>query len=360
MLINNFKSFNLFFITIVFPFSAFSNLSAQVANDSARNAQSLTVNAAPYKSDTKDCTLEEKCIDRKLTSKCLIYHNDQWFTFTTANDSVYYLTIRNQDCRDVNGIQLQVIDGHTCKPHTYKILECVSLATQDDIYIAMNSLKKNHTYILNVDGYLHDFCKFEIAITTTLPDFAVVPVAHLQDLNGTQKNGKVFMEWKLNSELEALKTENFEIRRRFESEKKFSTIATIPAERFVHGQFKQDYQYIDTVGRKGYYYYQVIALSADSSKHKAGEFSVLSNPILVNKYETIVTLPCKDKTPVIISVYNWENNFLLGKMNATYFNNGNFTINVGSFFLPEILRLTIIVTDEKGRKLTDFTMDRKF
>ncbi|HWZ22348.1 MAG TPA: hypothetical protein VNW06_06810 [Cytophagaceae bacterium] len=332
---------------------------AQVLNDNANNAQPLTIDAVPHKSDTKDCTLEEACINRKLTAKCLVYHNDQWFTFTTGAEPVYYLSVRNQDCRDVNGVQLQVIEGHLCKPSTYKILECISLATQDDIYITMNSLKKNHTYILNVDGYLNDFCQFEIGITSTLPDFAVLPVAHLQDLNGTQKNGKVTLEWKLNEELELLKTETFELRRRFESEKKFYPITKISVERFVHGRFKPDYQYADTVGRKGYYYYQVIAIGADSIKHKVGEFSVLSNPIIKNNYVKAVKLPCKDKTAVIISVYNWENNFLMGKMNATYFNNGNFTINTEPFFQSEVIRLNIIITDANGKNLTEFTVDRK-
>lgn len=334
--------------------------SAQVPNDNASDAQSLTVNAIPHKSDTKDCTLEEACINRKLTAKCLVYHNDQWFTFTTGTESVYYLSVQRQDCRDVNGVQLQVMEGHLCKPSTYKILECISLATQDDIYITMSALKKNHTYILNVDGYLNDFCQFEIGITTSLPDFAVMPLPNFQELNGTQKNGKVVFEWKLNEELELLKTESFEIRRRFESEKKFYPIAKISAERFVHGQFKPDYRYADTVGRKGYYYYQVIAIGADSSKHKVGEFSALSNPILKNNYETIITLPCKDRTPVNISVYNWENNFLMGKMNATYFNNGHFTINTGSFFQLGILRLKVIVTDKNGKSLVEFSVDRKY
>lgn len=347
----------LFSISTVFLLS--TTLSAQVPNDNASNAQSLTVDAVPHKSDTKDCTLEEACINRKLTAKCLVYHNDQWFTFTTGTESIYYLSVRNQNCRDVNGVQLQVMGGHLCKPSTYKILECISLAAQDDIYITMNFLEKNHTYILNVDGYLNDFCQFEIGITTTLPDFAVMPLAHFQELNGTQKNGSVILEWKLNEELELLKTEFFEVRRRFESEKKFYSITKFSAERFVHGQFKPDYQYVDTVGRKGYYHYQVIAIGADSSKYKVGEFSALSNPILKNNYEKIVKLPCKDKTPVTISFYNWENNFLMGKMNATYFNNGNFTINAGSFFQSGVLRLNIIVTDKNGKSLMEFSVDRK-
>ncbi len=336
-----------------------SVLYSQVTNDNASQAQSLSVNDLPYKSDTKNCTLEDSCIDRKLTAKCLVYHNDQWFSFTTGKESVYYLSIRNQDCRDVNGVQLQVIEGHLCKPSSYRILECISLSTQDDIYLTLTNLKKNHTYILNVDGYLHDFCKFEIGITTTLPDFAVQPLSHLQDLNGIQKNGKVFLEWKLSEELESVKTETFEIRRRFEQEKKLTIIASMAVERSVHGQFKTEYQYIDSVGRKGYYHYQVIAIAADSSKHLVGQFTVFSNPIVRDIYETPLELPCKDKTPLTISIYNWESNFLLSKMSIQYYN-GISTLGLGSFFQPGMMRLKVVVADEDGKKIKEFLVDRKY
>ncbi len=335
-----------------------NNLYAQVPNDKAEQAYSLQVDTAPYPSDTKHCTLEEDCIDRKLTSKCLVYHNDQWFTFTTAEAEVYYLSIRNQDCRDVNGVQLQVLEGHICKPSTYKVQECISLSTQDDIYLTLRSLKKNHTYILNVDGYLEDFCQFEIAISTTLPDFAVRPLTSLQDLNGQQKNGRVLLQWKLNEVLQSVRTETFEIRRRFEQEKKFYPIAQLNVERTVHGQFKTDYHYMDTVGRKGMYYYQVIALTSDSSKYLAGEFATLSQPIKYNAYEQLLEVPCKDKTALSIVVYNWENNFLMGKIPVTYYN-GSTKINPEPFFAPGILRLKLIVVDSEGKKLKEFLVDRK-
>lgn len=331
---------------------------AQVTNDSASKAQSLIINAAPYHSDTRYCTLEEKCIDRKLTAKCLVYHNDQWFTFTTGKDSAYYISIRNQNCEDVNGVQLQVIEGHLCKPSTYRILECISLATQDDIYVTLLNLKQNHTYILNVDGYLHDLCKFEIGITTALPDFAVVPLSNRQDLNGIQKNGRVFLEWKLTDELHQLKTEKFEVRRRFEREKKFYAIGEIEIERTVHGESKREYQYVDTVGRKGFYYYQVIAISADSSKYLAGDYTAISRPVIENVYEQLIDLPCKDKTPVTLFIYNWENNLLLDKMQTLY-SNGAYKINFATYFNMGALRLRVVAHDKDGKKLKELLIDRK-
>ncbi len=343
-----------------FPLFSVFNIHAQVSNDNAEKAQAITINAAPHKSDTRNCTLEEKCIDRKLTAKCLVYHNDQWFTFTTGTDSVYYLSVQKQDCRDVNGIQLQVMEGKLCKPSTYQVLHCISLATQDDIYITLRNLRKNHTYIVNVDGYLHDFCQFEIGISTALPDFAVQSLPSIQDLNGIQKNGNVWIEWKLNEELENLRTESFEIRRRFEQEKKFTKNVSIPVERTVHGAFQKDYHHRDTVGRKGYYYYQVVAVTANGTKFLAGEYAVLFQPVMQNRYELPIELPCKDKTPLTIYIYNWETNFLLDKRSTSYLSNGKFSLNLESYFQPGVLRLKLVIYDHRQQKIKEILADRKY
>lgn len=335
------------------------SLYSQAPNDHAEKAHPLKINDLPYPSDTRNCTLEEKCIDRKLTARCLVYHNDQWFTFTTGKDSVYYISIRNQHCEEVNGVQLQVIEGHLCKPSTYRILECVSLATQDDIYVTLRNLKPNHTYILNVDGYLHDLCKFEIGIATELPDFAVVPLSHLQEPDGIQKNGKVFLKWQLTEELQNKKTERFEIRRRFEREKKFYAIGVNHAERTVHGEFKREYEYLDTVGRKGFYYYQIIAITSEHDQYLVGGYTALSSPQTERKYEQTIELSCKDKTPVTLMVYNWENDRLLGKMQTIYYSQ-NYKIDFESYFQPEILRLKIIFLLPDGQKIKELLLDRTY
>lgn len=346
-------------ITSIFLLLLYHSLHAQVQNDNANKAQPLIVNASPYPSDTRNCTLEEKCIDRKLTAKCLVYHNDQWFTFTTGKDSVYYISIRNQHCEDVNGVQLQVMEGHLCRPSTYAILECISLATQDDIYVTLRNLKHHYSYILNVDGYLHDLCKFEIGITTTLPDFAVTPLSRPQDLNGIQKNGKVFLEWKLTDELHYLKTERFEVRRRFEQEKKFYSLTNIEVDRTVHGDSKREYQYVDTVGRKGFYYYQIIAITADSLNYLIGEHIAVSRPMVQNAYEQLIELPCKDKTAITFIIYNWEDDRFLDKMQTLY-SNGTCKINFASYFQPGILRLKVVAIDKDNKKIKDFFIDRKY
>jgi hypothetical protein len=345
-------------LLFIFVLLSFSDLTAQVSNDHASNAVRLIVDSAFYRSDTKNCTLEDSCLNRKLTAKCLVYHNDQWFTFATTNATEYYLSVKNQNCRDVNGVQVLLIDGCICKPSTYEAIECASLATQDDIYITLKNLKKNHSYIINLDGYLNDFCEFEIGVTTTLPAFALIPIEKKTDLEATRRNGKVCFSWHLNEEMESLKIVDFEIDRRFEIDKKFISIGKLPVERSVNGKFKTDYQYCDTINRKGQYSYKVIGIGNEGQKYLLGEHGVFSTPI-VPKNNFLLELPCKNNTAVSISVFNWENQQLLGKIPVNYYE-GNSTINVDSFFQIGIIRLKLVAIDEDGKKIKEFLVDKKY
>jgi hypothetical protein len=332
---------------------------AQVFNDKADHARPLLIDSLPYPSDTRFCTLEEKCIDRKLTARCLVFHNDQWFTFTTGIDSVHYLSIRNQYCEEVNGVQVLVLEGHLCKPSTYKIIDCISLATQDDIYLTLRNLKHHHTYIINVDGYLHDLCKFEIGITTKVPEFAVLPLSSPQTLEGSQKNGTVVLEWNLTEELQQLKTVRFEVKRRFEQEKKFIYLSSIEAERTVHGESKREYQYLDTVGRKGFYHYQVIAIAQDGRQYNVGAYTLFCQPFRENPYLRFIELPCKDKTSITFLIYNWENNLLMDKIQTLY-TGKNYPINFGPYFRDPIQRLKVVAVDKNNEKIKEFLIDRLY
>ena len=148
------------FLFLFLPFS----LLAQVANDNIENRILLELGNT-YSSRTDSCTLQPNCLNTEITGKCIKYHNDQWFEFTPTESKPYFINIKNQNCRDVLGVQLVVIEGEACKPETYKSLQCVSLSNQDDVYVKLDSLNINQSYLLVVDGYLHDYCKFEIELS---------------------------------------------------------------------------------------------------------------------------------------------------------------------------------------------------
>ena len=289
----------------------------KVSNDNAAAAATLLVDSGSYRSNTTNCTLEEACINRKLTAKCLVYHNDQWFTFRTADAPVYYLIVKNQNCRDINGVQLLLIDGIVCEPESYNILNCVSFATQDDISLALNELKPNHQYIINLDGYLNDFCEFDISISTRPPDFHLRTDQQLLITPKINKD-KVEFEWKLSEELQMKEIVEFKILRRFQSEKKFSSIGTVDAERSVHGNYKTDYNFTDSVKTSGAYYYKVLAISNKGERFLLSEHSFQMYSEYINLNIIPLNLDVKKKEIINIEIYDYPFNRYLGNYKAVY------------------------------------------
>ncbi len=151
-------------VLLSYPLLAGLSAWAQVPNDNIENRRRLLVEQA-VTSSTTGCTVQRSCVDERLTGQCIKYHNDQWFEFTPKASGRYYVNIGGQRCRDVRGVQLVVLSGEPCQPATYKILSCTSLGNQDDVFVTLDSLRAGQPYLLDVDGYLHDYCQFSLQIS---------------------------------------------------------------------------------------------------------------------------------------------------------------------------------------------------
>ena len=79
-------------------------LAAQVSNNNIGSRTELILDAAPTHSTTANSSVEWACVNKSLTNKCLIYHNDQWFHFTPQTNGKLFLNIASQQCRDLQGI----------------------------------------------------------------------------------------------------------------------------------------------------------------------------------------------------------------------------------------------------------------
>jgi hypothetical protein len=240
--------------------------SQSVYNDDIQNRHPLKINDEPYISHTEECSVQKECLNLSLTDQCLIYHNDQWFEFTTARDGIYYLNIRNQDCRDVRGIQAVIFDGKPCQPESYQLITCISNGHQDDVYTEIY-LEANKTYLLLIDGYLHDYCYFDIDISTELPDFAIAPDKNTS--NDTLFSHLPFIDFKwVMDTFEAQDMQEYQIWRRHKSEKKSSMIWSSPNLRNAFGDPFIEYVYRDTVPEdlEGEYYYRIAGMRQDSSR----------------------------------------------------------------------------------------------
>ena len=242
-------------LLLLFAASA-PSAAAQVPNDDIENRRVLQAGET-ITSSTTGCTVQRGCVDERLTGKCIEYHNDQWFEFTPKVAGRYFVNIGGQKCRDTRGVQLVVLTGQPCQPATYHVLSCTSLGTQDDVFITLDSLRAGQPYMLDVDGYLKDFCQFTLQVSdraTSVP--AVPPPPSLAGaLPGS--NRIVHLEWILPDSLAA--AARCRVLRRELREFRSSERARVPVGRNTLGGQPATYTATDTLPHPGYYLYQIVA-----------------------------------------------------------------------------------------------------
>lgn len=226
---------------------------AQVANDDISQRRILRVEETAN-SRTTGCTVQWSCVDESLTGKCIQYHNDQWFEFTPRTAGRYFVNIGGQQCRDVRGVQLVVLTGTPCQPATYRVLSCTSLGSQDDVFVTLDSLQAGQPYLLNVDGYLRDFCQFNLTVSTSpqgLPALNLPPPAE------PQTSRLVTLHWQLDDSLGSVP--QFQVWRREAAETRAARRAAVPVARTTYGGAAFNYAFTDTLAAPGRYLYQVVA-----------------------------------------------------------------------------------------------------
>ncbi|MFD1469707.1 hypothetical protein ACFQ48_15880 [Hymenobacter caeli] len=249
-----------------------SNGWAQVANDNIENRRVLKLNET-ITSNTTGCTVQRSCVDERLTGQCIQYHNDQWFEFTPAAAGRYFVNIGGQRCRDVRGVQLVVLSGQPCQPATYQVLSCTSLGTQDDVFVALENLQAGQPYLLDVDGYLKDFCQFTLQVSGRAVGVpAVPPPASLAGaLPGTSR--VVQVAWALPDSLAG--APRCRVLRREQHEFRSAERHRVPVTRNSYGGRPAAYAVADTLPRPGYYLYQVVADAAPNG---------LATPVLLKQF----------------------------------------------------------------------------
>ena len=228
---------------------------AQVPNDNIENRRVLAAEQT-ITSSTVGCTVQRSCVDERLTGQCIEYHNDQWFEFRPPAAGTYYVNIGGQRCRDVRGVQLVVLTGTPCQPATYRVLSCTSLGTQDDLFVALPGLRAGQPYLLDVDGYLHDFCSFTLQVSghaRGLP--AGPPPAVPAGPPGASR--VVELSWRVPDSLAS--AQRCRVLRREAREFRATEVAAVPLSRDSYGQRRADYALTDTLPRVGRYLYQVVA-----------------------------------------------------------------------------------------------------
>ena len=231
---------------------------AQVANDNIDSRRVLQLEEM-ISSSTTGCTVQRACVDERLTGKCIEYHNDQWFAFTPPTAGRYFVNIGGQQCRDIRGVQLVVLTGQPCQPATYQIVSCTSLGTHDDVFVELNLLRAGQPYLLNVDGYLKDYCRFTLQVSRQATGIPAQPLPNTPSASPTVSARIVTLSWQLPDSLGP--TTGFQVLRREQHDFRSTVRSAIAVGRDTYGTPLPDYTTTDTLTAAGLYCYQVVTAS---------------------------------------------------------------------------------------------------
>ncbi|MGB3848783.1 MAG: hypothetical protein WA958_02350 [Tunicatimonas sp.] len=276
----------------------------QVVNDSIHHSIALQLGAT-HTSYTAHCTVERNCVDESLTGKCIKYHNDQWFTFRSGNTDKLFVNVSGQRCKDLNGVQVVLLTGEPCSPSTYTILSCVSSGTNDDFYVEAN-VRPYTTYLLNVDGYLEDFCSFDITLDSVARGVPAEPNLTLPEAG--ELTGKVVhLTWTLPDTLSE-EMSNFVIHKREKSSYRFLAQDTVTVARNTFGELVHDYVYTDTLEDHRTYFYRVTAQDYRGQHYLFADYA-----FRWRETRKIVAVPLnyRNHTPLTIAVWNASQNKIL-------------------------------------------------
>lgn len=321
----------------------------QVSNNSIHNRSELTLDVI-IPSSTANNTVEWDCVNKSLTQTCLVYHNDQWFHFTPEKNGKLYVNISAQACRDQRGVQMIVIEGNPCEVQTYKILKCIPKIFQDDAFIELDSLKSKTLYLMNIDGYLGDFCKFNLELSRIPKGLPITTsINKLIKLKGTAANEAVILKWyATQSQLDSIGS--FEIYRSKKTEVKSTLIASIPVYSNALGSRNENYAHIDSLFSDGEYRYRVIGIS------KITHSRTLLDEVLVefypeHDYTAIIPLNFSKKGALTIFILDAENsNRTLHAGQYNYLQPGNLPVSLTEYAQIGIKRFWIKIRNERTKE----------
>lgn len=282
--------------TIVSLFAA-----GQAQNNNFKDRIHLTLDSPLLHSSTAKATVEWECVNKALTNKCLVYHNDQWFYFTLDKPGDFYLNIEGQKCRDKRGVQVLIIEGNPCETSNYRILECVSRGLQNDVFIPLQSLKAMTSYLVNVDGFLGDYCDFNIQIATKPLG---LPLNYNRkdtlEVKAIQKGKLVEIRWVVPKEKVDLYS-SFKVYKKKSSDARTALNREMIIERNTYGQPVLQYSFLDTLVAQGEYAYTVFGI------HKETMIPIMVSENKINYFEK--KIEPKPASEIIISLNSSSENY---------------------------------------------------
>jgi hypothetical protein len=260
---------------------------AQVNNDRVANRIRLEPDAPPIHTTTAGSTVEWDCLNQALTGKCLVYHNDQWYSFQVKEPQSYFLNLSRLACRGGNGIQVILIEGNPCETRNYRVLQCIRQIKNEEVFVPLGMVTANMTYLIEIDGFDGDHCDFDIQIARR-PSGLPMKFEELQKSDaavnvGSQKDSLVNISWRVSPGL-VDQLDQFRMYRLAEGDiVRLERI--VPSSRNAYGKPLEAYHLQDTLTTPGDYVYRVVG------------FPYSGAPILMT--ETRISYVKKQKPPPV-------------------------------------------------------------
>jgi hypothetical protein len=327
---------------------------AQVSNNNIGNLLPLTLNTAPVISHTQHNTVEWSCINKKLTEKCLVYHNDQWFSFTPRTKKTVYLNVGQQICKNKYGVQVFILKGNPCEKETYQLLHCESFTNQSDTYIELKDLQENTQYLINIDGFLGDLCSFSIAVADK--PLGIPTASQLKKVKNTittsAQDSVLTLSWHLPMVLND-SISYFEVFKKKETEKKFNLVNTHSSFSNARGKQQQLYTITDTLKEFGEYRYLVLGVSPDDkTRWQIGEF-IFSNRERIVQYFLNIDNPFNRKDDLTLTVIDATTGRILKHNYCEACIQKNFLFNAKLWLETGTTRFKVLLTNNKTKKIKE-------
>ncbi|MBL7863938.1 MAG: hypothetical protein JNK10_03620 [Cyclobacteriaceae bacterium] len=312
-----------YLIPIVLCLIGASTMKAQVNNDNLANRIRLEPDASPLHSTTASSTVEWGCLNQALTDKCLIYHNDQWYSFQVSEPQAYYLNISRLVCRSSNGIQIILIEGNPCETKNYRVIQCIRQIKNEEVFIPLGMLTAKMTYLIEIDGFDGDHCDFDIQIARRPSG---LPMKYEELLKseaaisvGTQKDSLVDISWKVSAGyLEQV--DQFRVYRLMEQDI-FRLERALPSSKNAYGKPSDSYQLQDTLTVPGNYLYRVLGYPQNGQPVLMKEIRISyakrkkAPPV---SSSIVIDPPFSQKSDYAVRVYEGEQLSVIHSVNGTY------------------------------------------
>ncbi|HZY80535.1 MAG TPA: hypothetical protein VFE50_13500 [Cyclobacteriaceae bacterium] len=332
---------------------------AQVSNNNIENRLTLDINK-PLQSSTKGADVQWKCINKALTNKCLVYHNDQWFSFSVDKPGDYYINIASQQCRDSKGIQMIVIEGNPCETTTYRVLDCIPQIRTEDVFVHVPNLKAKTQYLVNVDGFLGDFCSFNIELSDKPKGLPRVSVnLDTLKIDSRLENKVVSMDWTVDDKM-ATQISHFRIFRQLDKDRA-NALADINLGRNAYGAVSNSYHFSDTLDSPGDYKYDIYGIRESDQVPlllSQRKFVVEREPAGKEKEPVVkllsVRMNFKEDQPFSLRLSNYDGDHLLWSHEGESQGEGElFMIDPQPYVKYGLRKFQLLVLDYNGKAVEE-------